>query len=584
MTDISPKRDEPLGQQAPRMAWDRLHAVLPCIVAIPVGMAVLAALVDIVTTSDPHLGFAQTVAADARAVAMGRSLYADPSEQFTGMLYAPLFPVLAAPAYLLTRWDGSIALLGVAAGVGLGVLVGVVAGGGGGRRRGVAIAGGVGVGGVAWWMVSATPRHMLLEGRPDHLAWLFAFGAFFALASGVARREQRVWPPVLLFTLALWTKQTTVGAPAAAVVVMTWWAATGLVPWRQWRRLVGALAGVNVALAGCVMLATDGWARYFMLTMPSRHHRDPAIAPYAAELVRLLVVPTLVTAIAGVVLLRGQIRWERRSFAALLAVLLLVFLVVAIEPALLGRRKQGGRPNQYVGMMWACGFLLAVLHREAHRAHRALAAGVAAYGLVLALLLVGPLRSALTDQGVPVADLIVRQGRPEPLPSEILEYVQDGHSVYLPQHGALGVDEVWPLRGHLVDLLMAGETPTFFVEALRERRFDAVGLFENTSVPGLQQMNALIREGYAVGASGAPAPLLGRRPPNGESGSRTTTRPAAPAALAVPPELRDVAGIVDEPQRAIGHVDTRLGRARPARSRTPRAAWRRSESWLAWDP
>src|SRR5262245_61577699 len=72
------------------------HALVPLVIAIPALVAVVVTLVHILSTRYPDLGYTQTLANDGKALANGASLYADPGQRYTGMLYGPLLPVVLA--------------------------------------------------------------------------------------------------------------------------------------------------------------------------------------------------------------------------------------------------------------------------------------------------------------------------------------------------------------------------------------------------------------------------------------------------------------------------------------------------------
>ncbi|MEO7570826.1 MAG: hypothetical protein ABIX10_00155 [Acidimicrobiales bacterium] len=506
---------------------ERAHALTPAVIALPAAVGVALTLGQILTTRYPDLGWGQAIVHDGKALATGTAIYADPEQQYTGMLYAPLFPVLLAPLYRIFWWDGWGLLLNVLAGTGLGVLVGGVAATGHAHRRWIRIVGGVGVGGTAFWIVSTCHWNVLFSPRGDGLAWLFALLGLCVLALGVARKWTHAWPAVLLLTAALWTKQTTVGAVLAAVLMTSWWAAAGTMPWRTWRRFVGGVVVANGLILTALMVLTDGWLWYFFFDLPARHYSDPAIAPYLSELARLLAIPVVVVVLAG-----GAVWQARRSapsprsveFATLLAGLLVAFLVLQLAPSFLGRRKQGGGPNHYVGMMWALGLLLALAHREAQRSRRAMAAGIVAYALLASIALIPPVREAVTRARVvePVAVPHRDVGEVDPV---VIEYARS-HLVFDSSTGVVSptqTDEVWPPLGNLSDQLAAGESPGYLLDALIERRFDAVTHYSilaaayvsrsgRTSEGYLPAVNLLIDAGYAPGANGAPPPFLGRRP------------------------------------------------------------------------
>lgn len=473
------------------------------VVAVPVMAGVVMSLVGLVTTPVPYLGWSQTVASDAKAVALGASLYGDPAEGYTGMLYGPLFPTLLAPLYRLVWWDGWPALATILSALTLAGLVGVIAATGATDRRPIRIATGVGMAGMAWWVVSSNPVDVLYDGRSDHFAWMLALGGLCALAWAVDR-HRGVWPAVLLLSGALWTKQTTAGAMGAAAAVMTWWAWTGVVTWAVWRRLVGGLVALNLAVLVALLVATDGWAWFFLVTLPGRHATDPAVATYIGEAAAILWLPALV-ALTVAPFARGWLR--PKSLSGLLGVLLVAFLAASVVPVWLARTKQGGGENQWVGLMWALCLLAAVAHREMLRTRRGMRAATVIYSLVAASAFVG--------------------GAYEPhrweqrLSPEVLEYAAD-HSIYLPEIGTVS-GEAWPGRRNIVDLLAAGEEPDYLADALACRHFDAVAPIAVTaeretyisasglsSASRLAELNRLMAEGYSAGANGTPTGLWGR--------------------------------------------------------------------------
>ena len=500
------------------------HALVPWLVAGPVLAGIAITLGHIVTTRYPDLGWTQTIANDGRALATGSALYGDPSRQYTGMLYTPLMPVLLAPLYRLLWSDGWSLLISTFAAVGLGTLVAIVAGTGNrDRSRAVRILGGVGVGGLAFWIVATNAWNGVYTGRPDQLAWLFAFGGLCVLALAVAHRWPRVWPAVVLLTAAVWTKQPTAAAVVASIIVATWWAASNTMTWKAWRRFVGGLAAANLALVVGLLAITRGHIWFSIVEIAQRKHVDSAVIPYLSELARLFAIPVIAVALVVVIAWQGLPRLSSRSFAAGLLVLLVAFLLVDLVPVLISRRQQGAGVNGYLGMMWALGFLLALAHREAS-SRRALTAGVIAYCSVALIVFVPPLRSALKRPKV-VAPAAMPRLTVRSIDPAIVAYARS-HLVYESSLGVMSptlTDEVWPHQANVIDVLAAGEPADYFVDALIDRRFDAVTPLSplsapyvaaagRTSVEYVPALNALMQAGYAAGANGAPAPLLGRKP------------------------------------------------------------------------
>ena len=355
------------------------HALVPWLVAGPVLAGIAITLVHILTTRYPDLGWTQTIANDGRALATGSALYGDPSRQYTGMLYTPLMPVLLAPLYRLLWWDGWALLMSTFAAVGLGTLVARVAGTGNrDRSRAVRILGGIGVGGLAFWIVATNAWNGIYTGRPDRLAWSFAFGGLCVLALAVAHGWPRVWPAVVLLTAAVWTKQPTA---AAVVASMRGHVVGGL----EHDDLEG-LAPIRGRLGGSQLGAPRGIARDHPRARLVLHCRDRGNASTSTRRSSptcrnwRVCLPSRVIAVALVVVIawQGLPRLSSRSFAAGLLALLVAFLLVDLVPVLISRRQQGAGVNGYLGMMWALGFLLALAHREAS-SRRALMAGVIAY-------------------------------------------------------------------------------------------------------------------------------------------------------------------------------------------------------------
>lgn len=492
----------------------RLQTLIPCLLVGPLVVAVVSTVVGLVQLSHPDLGWTQAIAVDARAVATGHSLYGDPGSQYTGMLYTPPYPMLLAPLYRLVWWDGWLPLASMGASLGLAALAGAVAASGGSRTRIERAGAAVGVGAVAWWLVSANRYSMIFDGRTDQLPWLFALAGLVLLARSAARGVASVWVPVLLLSAAFWTKQTAVGGLLAAVIVSAWWARAGILPWRRWWRLSLTIVAVNLAAAGALIIWSGGWLGYFLLEMPARHHSFGTDALHAAEMVRALLIPVLVAGVAAYGLRGTKVRGG--SFSMLLLSALGVFMVVQLVPAWLGHVKQGGSENQYIGIVWALGLVVAVAHRESG-SERSLLTSVAVYATVVLVAVTRP--AVLTDAGIFLPPIAEGQ-QWETLSPEVVDY-STAHLTYLPTYGTTG-REVWPTEPAIADLLAAGERPGHLVDAIRSCRFDAIEPFDADGWAGyismsgrtdpayLAELNELIGERYEAGANGAPAPLLGR--------------------------------------------------------------------------
>jgi hypothetical protein len=551
VSSAAPAAEAPASSPRPQRSWPSFlalaHNALPCVVGIPVFVGVAVTMWRLASIRYPHLGWAQTVANDAKAISFGDWVYGDPAEQYTGMLYTPGYPVLLAPLFRTMWWDGWPIAVTVASGLATSAAIAVVAATGlrpGATRleRAISIVGGIGVGGVAWWIVSTNYRNLLYEGRADGLAWCLALLGLCVLARNVAGDVVRVWPAVTLLSAALWTKQTTVGALLSACILVTWWFVRGTIDRRAWLRFAGALAVTNLVILGVIVAISDGWAVYFLLTMPGRHFRDPAVFVYVKELRNLLVLPALLALVAAAGLVRTERTTVRRrtagwlrsvlsdirgvggrllrrpaedaprrnvpTFAAALLALLVLFLVFSFPPAFTGRRKQGGEANQYIGMLWGLGFLLALAHRQARSTTRAMVTGVVAYGLLLTVIHVGPVRTFAENRSVALPTTYPT-ARFVSLPYSLRDYART-HEVYLPYDADLSsqfTHRTWPMQQNIVDLLAAGEQPLHLVDAFIDREFDAVAPFDPAADPYasaygkteenyLAKLNFVIEQGY----------------------------------------------------------------------------------------
>jgi hypothetical protein len=533
------------GAATSREAWPwLLTAAAPWLVAAPVLAAIATTLVRALTVSHPDLGFGTAVNGDAEALYLGQSIYQDPADGYTGQLYTPLFPFTVSLLHQLSLWPGWPLLLSFAGTIALMGLVARVAyrGGERGTARLVDLAGAAGVGVLAWWFVSATPVNLLFEARSDHVAWALALTGLVVLARGVPAPRALV-VSALLLSAAFWTKQTTVVAAVVAVIWVFAGAGLGTLTLRAALAFAGGLAALNLAVLGLLNLATDGWEYYFAFELARRHPRFASFGPSAKELLKIaaLALGFTVALAAGVALTgrvfagrrpRGAAAWRdaaatrwRRSADARLSSLVALLLVVGAPAAVFFRLKVGADVNQYVGVLWALGLLLAVAYRHA-RARPATAVLAAA---MLAVLFVVAQRPTDSVAGLRVARLTLTASYPE-LPAPLLAYAHD-HLVYEQVQSDLNVRpqrSIYPSFYNFIDLLAAGRQPRYLVDALLDRRFDAVhpfafgkpeeSLFWDIYASGggryesgyFWKLNQVIRSGYEP-ARDLPAGLWRRR-------------------------------------------------------------------------
>jgi hypothetical protein len=141
-----------------RPRWTDAAALAPLLFAIPVLSGVVTSLVNLGQTSDPYLGFATTATnVDAEAVFLGLPLYQDPAHGYTGLPLSPLFPTLVGGLDHLAIWSGWGIILSVCSAGALAAFAGALA-----YRAAVAagaarlplLGGAIGIGAIAWWLVS----------------------------------------------------------------------------------------------------------------------------------------------------------------------------------------------------------------------------------------------------------------------------------------------------------------------------------------------------------------------------------------------------------------------------------------------
>jgi hypothetical protein len=140
------------------------------------------------------------------------------------------------------------------------------------------------------------------------------------------------------------------------------------------------------------------------------------------------------------------------------------------------RRKQGNEDNQYIGLVWGLALLGAVGYRVARRDATSHAA--------VALLIVAIAGAAVVGRSVdervpPIVPATATWIEVEP---ELRAYARD-HVVYVPEAPYLNVRPqkvVYPEYFNILDLLAAGRQPEYLVNALLDRRFDAVATFNLT--------------------------------------------------------------------------------------------------------
>jgi hypothetical protein len=549
------------------------YCVLPLAIGVPVLVGIGISLSDLFSVRSPQLGWAAAIASDGRAMALGHFLYANPAHSYTGEIYPPLFPLVLGPLYRMSWWDGWPVLVSIVSGLALAGIAGSLAAGP--RARTVAarvgqLAAVLGIAGLSWWIVSANPASLLFDAKPDEFAWFLALSGLILVARDVTRRRLGAWPAILLLSASFWAKQDTIAAIAAALLVVTW---LGLghrctVPRPTWIRFAAKLALLNAAIFVALWLLTDGWSWFFLITLPARETQTTiGLGPYTQELRDLVLVPFLLVVLAAVAALLPQrlrrARGENHlrplmprptvadgaasdatvlarhaiSFERVLVLLLVVFAIVAVPVGLAGRSRQGGGPNMYIGLIWALTFLFALSYRRARCTRTGTVALITILGLLTAAAYVGPLGTISVKckaagglfcwyHGTAVPGVSSTAHFQEFSPA-VLQYAAHNR-VYVPTSSGLTAKpfgEVWPSEMNILDLLAAGQKPSYLIDALLSRHFDAVAPFNVyysnfASASGRVEDNFLWKLDRVVAAGYAPAPgvphglLVRRRGPN----------------------------------------------------------------------
>lgn len=522
------------------LPWRAAQLLLPLLIAVPVLYGIAATGLSLVSEGDPDILFSTTVNSDAEALYLGQATNQDPADGYTGQLYTPLFPALVSLLHHVRLWSGWPVLVNLGAGL---ALIGLAAAlayrrGTRGAERVLQLVGAVGAGVLAWWLVDALGFSLLYEGRSDHLAWAFAlFGLVLLARSAGGTSRAGLAGAVLLLSAAFWTKQTTVTALAVAGA---WIVAAGLVGWLSPRRalaLCAALLAVNALTYAALNLLTDGWQSYFAFEMGRRHIIFGDFLPSLEDFGQ-----TGGLAVALALVLGAGLAWRtgarprasraaarrvlERSADARTVSLLVAFVLLSLPAAVYFRMKIGGDVNAYIGLVWALGLLVAIALRQAQRDRvTTVLAGVCCAGLFVAAL--RPDHAVWQVNAAPLARTAEFAAISPPLRA-----YSRSHLVWEQVHSDLNVapqGSIYPNFYNFADLLAAGRQPLHLVDALLDRRFDAVApirfdqpiseLFWDiyTSSAGREEanyiwkLNQVMGAGYGPAAS-VPAGYLQRRP------------------------------------------------------------------------
>ena len=200
---------------------------------------------------------------------------------------SPLFPLVLGALHHVSLWSGWGILISIAAGVslaaiaaGLGYRSAVTAG----AARGAAAAGAVGIGALAWWLITFVRIDFLHEARADQPAWALALGGLVLVPAALDGSRPAAAAAVLMLTAAAWTKQPAGAAMAAAVLWATVEAGRGRVTWRAAAAFLCALVALNAAILALAIALTSGWEFTFIVEIPARETREQALVPSTREL------------------------------------------------------------------------------------------------------------------------------------------------------------------------------------------------------------------------------------------------------------------------------------------------------------
>ncbi|MDQ6914926.1 MAG: hypothetical protein M3155_03855 [Actinomycetota bacterium] len=463
---------------------------LPLIFGVPILLALTQSIVDAAGQAHPFFADISGATTDARALGLGSPIYQDPAAGYTPLVYTPLMSLLGAGLDQVADWDGWTLILTMLADVALIALGAHLAWSGSARsgaERTAALAGAVGVGAMAFWLMTFVPFNFAFSPRPDQLSWAFALLGLAAIPGAAAGSRRAQVAAVVLLSAAFWTKQTSVPALLAAVVWLVLAAARGRARPATAVWLTLALVAVNGVALGALDLLTDGWAWRFIVDLPARRARVATTLHSIGDFFESVGVPLAVAATAwgaAVIARRRGSEWPARTVAV--ASVLAVFVVVDAPLAMWFREAQGAVHNMYVGIGWTCGLLFAAGWGIARTRLPSL--------LIVASLVAGLFVVSESSRLESTARHLLRAHVPPKslrawpgfLPPNLLRYAEH-HLVYHPAYPGIGVHrraDLYPGSDNIEALLWSGEQPRHLVDAFLQRRFDLVYLFENDGYRG----------------------------------------------------------------------------------------------------
>ena len=342
---------------------------------MPILLGIALSLAQLFTLENP--GVEHTEINDAQALYFGVPLYDDPAEGFSGMIYTPLYPALIALLYFVDYWNGwalLITVLSSLALLGLGAWFAYAPRSLSRGDRAVAVLEALGLGAIAWVLVTVLTRHSSFAALNDQLGWGLSLFGLVALAAGSPRSRRPVVLAILLFTAAAWTRQNTVIVAAASALWLVLEVAARRTSPRRAAGFVLGLGGANLVVLGALNVLWEGWPYFFMVAVPGEHalgDLGSTLAAITEALARDFLggafLPLLFTGVLWLAVSwrgadpRGVVRESRRRMAAVsgegrgigpLAVLVLAGgIVVAVSSYAVQRTVAP------VNFAWALGLL-----------------------------------------------------------------------------------------------------------------------------------------------------------------------------------------------------------------------------------
>jgi hypothetical protein len=522
---------------------------------------ILISLIRLAGVGYPNVGFGEALNGDAAALSIGQPLYQDPAQGFTGMPYTPLLAGVVSVLDRLVLWPGWPPAMTILASLGMVGLVGRAAYGPRSAStldRAFALAEAIGVGALAWLLVSCLQFNGLYDGRTDGPAWALALFGLVLLPSGVGGARLQLVLALVLLSAGFWTKQTAIAASIAAVL----WLALAARTRAAWRRQAilfpTALLIVNLAILVALNLLTAGWQFYFNFELPLDQPTGDIssslvghVLGFGREFVNATTLPVAFAVILWIALARGsRASGSRRAFnrAALtkpnllphgrrslpgstddvyLVTLLATFVIVGFATAGYFRSKLGTDENLYIGVVWATALLGGLAYRLIRTARpRSVAPAVTVLAFFLTAAFHGSLNLPVYGPvSLPREGLIPASSWSE-VPAAVRAYAAT-HLVYHPAWSTLNVrskHSIYPNYDNFSGLLAAGRQPRYLVDALLMRRFDGVFRFDAapskerfSSGAGVWEENYLWKLNRVISAkyrdaTGGPRGLLERRP------------------------------------------------------------------------